>query len=234
MGDLDLMQIRADTNFTYDGPGRMLRTRASREDQRGPAPRLFLGRTKDGYVVRFGATMPDALAERLEVIIDRQPPVEDLYALPPVLAEARKVLAQHVAITKEEAGPAYRFPEVIKRSEQVVQVTEENRELARGTYPWLYEELADWGPCFAVVQKGRVVSVCFSSRISADAAEAGVDTLPEFQKRGYASAATAAWGAAIRESGRIPLYSTSWENVASQGIARRVGLIMFGADTTWW
>ncbi len=84
----------------------------------------------------------------------------------------------------------------------------------------------------AVVRDGAAVSVCFSSRVGPQATEAEVDTLPDFRGRGYAAAVTAAWGLAVRAAGSIPLYTTSWENLASQGVARRVGLTMYWAD--WW
>ncbi|MGH2349995.1 MAG: GNAT family N-acetyltransferase [Chloroflexota bacterium] len=233
MDDRGLMGIRADTGFTYDARGRMLRTNEPREAARRPAPRLFLGRTMAGHVVRVGAAVPDTLARRLEAIIDRQPRIGDLHAPPAALAALREALARHAPITTEGGGPAYRFPASIACPSEAIQLTDANRELVRDTYPWLYAELADWQPCFAMVRDGAAVSVCFGSRIGADAAEAGVETLPAFRGRGYAAAVTAAWGASVREAGRIPLYSTAWENLASQGAARRLGLILFGADTTW-
>ena len=112
-------------------------------------------------------------------------------------------------------------------------MTDENAGLVQETLPDLFRVLAARQPCFAVVQDGVAVSVCFSSRVGRQAAEAGVETLPDFRGRAYATAVTAAWGAAVRERGLIPLYSTSWDNLASQGVARRVGLIMFGADLSW-
>lgn len=233
MDDRDLMSIRADTDFTYDAHGRMLRTNEPREEARRPAPRLFLGRTLGGHVIRFGAQVSDTLARQIEAIVERQPTGGDLRERPATLAAVREALERHAPILAEGGGPAYRFPESIERPGDVVRLTGENRALARETYPWLYEELVDWQPCFAVVRDGAAVSVCFSSRLGAAAAEAGVDTLPGFRGRGYATAVTAAWGASIRESGHVPLYSTAWENHASRGVARRVGLIMFGADATW-
>ncbi|MGH2588346.1 MAG: GNAT family N-acetyltransferase [Dehalococcoidia bacterium] len=233
MDNRELMGIRADTLFAYDGRGRML---GSNSPDRHPAPRLFLGCTPAGYVARLSATVPDALAGRITGIIERQPPPGDLRAPPAALAALaalREALEGHAPITAETAGPAYRFPASIAPPSEAVQLTEANVQVARTSYPWLLDELPDWWPCFAVVQDGAAVSVCFSSRIGVEAAEAGVETLPDFRGRGYAVAVTAAWGAAIRASGRIPLYSTAWENLASQGVARHLGLIMFGTDITW-
>jgi predicted GNAT family acetyltransferase len=114
-----------------------------------------------------------------------------------------------------------------------VQLTEANVSLAGDTYPWLVTELREWWPCFAVVRDGAAVSVCFSARIGSLAAEAGVDTRPDHRGRGFAANVTAAWAAAIQVSGRIPLYSTSWDNLASQGVAHRLQLTLFGADASW-
>ncbi len=154
MDDAELIRIQADTLFTYDGRGRMVR---DNYPDGGPAPRLFVGRTRRDAVVRFGATLPDPVVRRLAAV--------------PV--------------------------------------------------------------CMAVVRDGAAVSVCFSSRIGPWATEAEVETLPDFRGRGYAAAVTAGWGLAVQAAGSIPLYTTSWENFASQGVARRVGLTMYGADR-WW
>jgi predicted GNAT family acetyltransferase len=75
--------------------------------------------------------------------------------------------------------------------------------------------------------------MCFSSRTSAYAAEAGVETAPEFRGRGYASAVVTRWAEVVRQSGRRPLYSTSWDNLASQGVAKKLGLILYGEDCSF-
>ena len=85
-------------------------------------------------------------------------------------------------------------------------------------------------PFFAIVDRDRAVSLCFTARLTARAAEAGVTTHPDHRGRGHAATVVAAWARAIRASGRIPLYSTSWTNAASQSVARKLGLIHYASD----
>jgi len=74
------------------------------------------------------------------------------------------------------------------------------------------------------------VSVCRSVRITPAAHEAGVETLPDFRAKGYAQDVVAGWARLVRSMGAIPLYSTSWENTASQALAKKLRLVMYGAD----
>ena len=74
-------------------------------------------------------------------------------------------------------------------------------------------------------------AVCHSPRGCTDhVAEAGVETLEAYRGRGLATAAVACWARSLQQSGRLALYSTSWENTASRSLARRLGLRQFGAD----
>jgi len=228
--DHALMEIRADILFRYDARGRMASTN---EPDSRPAPRLWVGRTTGGHVMRFGEAMPDDLARELAALVEREP-VGDSMVVPPALRAALgAALARHAPIREEGSGPAYRFPASIARPGDAVEVTDATLAVVRDTHPWLYRDLVAWGPCFAVLRDGVAASICISSRIGARACEAGLFTLPEYRGRGYAVAATAAWGAAVRAAGRVPLYSTSWENVGSQAVAWRLGLRMFGADAHW-
>jgi hypothetical protein len=233
MDDYALMDLYADTLFTYDARGRMLCSNEPRLQERRPAPRFFLGRTGGGSVARFGTSVSDALAQRLAEIIDRLPPADDLGEPATPFIEIEELLKRDAPITKKDAGPVYHFPTTIRSQGEAIRLTEANIEVVRHTYPSFVEEFRDWSPCFVALDNGRAVSICMSSRVTPGAEAAGVDTLPAFRGRGYAASATAAWGAAVREAGRIPFYSTWWDNIASQGVARRCGLIQFGADTSW-
>ena len=44
----------------------------------------------------------------------------------------------------------------------------------RETFPWLYHDRDGWSPGFVMLRDGTAVAACFSSRIGAEAHEAGV------------------------------------------------------------
>lgn len=83
---------------------------------------------------------------------------------------------------------------------------------------------------FAIVEGGRVVATCESSRESLVAAEAWVRTEPAARGKGYATRVTAAWALDARWRGKIPFYSHHRDNAASAGVARALGLIPFLDD----
>lgn len=92
-------------------------------------------------------------------------------------------------------------------------------------------EVAGYGwTVYAVVRDGRVVSACVSSREDERAGEAWVQTLPDARGHGYARQATAAWAQALLDTGKVPFYSFSDDNVASAGVARSLGMRVYLRD----
>jgi RimJ/RimL family protein N-acetyltransferase len=227
MTDLEFMALQVETLYRLDHSQRLL---SVNEPSNPPAPRLFLGRTLGGHLWRFRYDLPADLVCELERLCRAEPVSAGLPAPLALYQAMRAALRAHGEIRDEWRGPAYRFPDQIARPQHVLLVDEQNAQLLRPGFARLVADLGTSWPCIAVVEQGMVVSVCFSSRISERAAEAGVQTLPRFRRRGYAAAAVAGWAAEVRRRGRIPLYSTSWANTASQGVARKLGLVMYGED----
>jgi len=95
---------------------------------------------------------------------------------------------------------------------------------------WTPDEIHQRSPILAIVADGAAISVCFCARRSDTAAEAGLETAPAFRGRGLAERVTSAWALAIRASGRIPIYSTSFGNTASLAVAQKLGLVACGSD----
>ena len=51
----------------------------------------------------------------------------------------------------------------------------------------------------------------------------GIDVLPEYRRRGVASALTNRLARAVFEQGKIPFYAAAWANVPSLSNARKSG-----------
>lgn len=182
--------------------------------------------------------MPDTIAERIDALIHGNSVGEDLEAEPPYADAVREALGEHASIGDEGSGPCFVIESLgPEPAGAVVRIEGAERKLLAGFSGWelqLATEVEERQPCFGVVEGDRAVSICFSSRRPRAAVEAGVDTLEGYRRRGYATRVVYAWAAELLRQGRVPLYSTSWDNTASRGVARRLGGRLYGAEWAIW
>ncbi len=228
--DLEIMEIHVSALFTHNTELRLLFVN---EPDRATlfAPRLFLGRTRAGNVWRFRHDVPEKLCIELDALCADEPFVTVEFNEPPRHLETYVRLLEADAPMRESSnGPAYLFTESGAPSKSLLTVTENNAEVLQGGFEKLVEELPAWQPFVALVEENRAVSVCRSVRITTEAHEAGVETLPDFRGRGYAKEVTAEWARQVQARGAVALYSTSWENFASQAVARKLGFKCYGTD----
>lgn len=238
-----LLEARLEALYQRDARGRLL---CRNQWDAGDAPRFHLMAGLHGSVCGFGADVPDEIVAGIEQHIRLHTPTPSVQAkggwLPrvPTLAAGCVEWLQTQQRQAEPAwcGPVYRFPHppiglgaLNAQRATVVRVTLQDVGV-------LLSEMADWEadvahrqPFFAVVDADGVArAVCASVRIHPELHEAGIETVPVAQQRGYALAATTAWAKAVRDLGAEPVYSTSWHNRASLAVAGRLGLEQFAVD----
>jgi GNAT superfamily N-acetyltransferase len=226
--DLDLVELQVANLFTHDAEGRMV---ADNEPDGDPAPRFFLWRTREGNAWRVRHDVPEHIVQRLHALVAAEPVPDDLQAPPVCLDAALDALRLDDEPVVGHHGPHYRFPAGMPVPDGVTRITRENLHLLRrmvGRIDALDRDFDHVEPWMSMVVDGAAVASCFSSRLTDRAAEARVDTLEEYRGRGYAPAVVAAWARAVRDSGRVPFYGTSWDNTASQAVARKLNLVQFG------
>jgi hypothetical protein len=224
---LDLMRLHVEASYAHDARQRI---RSTNEWKARPAPRFFLGRTSAGNLWRVRTDLPEELARALEERCNEEPVASEPPRTPRQQQELVRLLAEHLPVERIRAGPAYSLFEPIAPSARSVAISAASAALLRGgLHDWV-DDLVHVQPCWGVIEEGRVVSLCASVRITGAAHEAGVETLPPFRRKGYAADAVAGWAAAVRRTGAMPLYSTSWDNAASRAVAARLGATLFGVD----
>lgn len=230
LNDRQLLELQADALFTHDARGRIRRVNEPDGDR---APRFFFARSGEGAIWRCRDDLPHAMVRDLDRLAAEEPSGHDLREEPRHLSAFVAVLEPNGAATVIESGPAYRFPTVIPDPVAIRRIERADIPLLGRIAPDLDQiarEFERREPRMAVIEDGAAVCLCYSARLTDRAAEAGVMTLEAYRGRGYAPLAVAAWARAVRASGRIPLYSTSWDNRSSQAVARRLGLIQYGTD----
>lgn len=227
---LDLMRLHVEALFVHDAAGDLACTN---EPVAQPAPRFFLGHTTGGLVRRFRHDVPAGTRRLLDVAIGdagrfATPRAADTPLDP---APFERILAADAPVEHTSIGIAFGFPHALPRNAGMRTL----RSAADAAL--LHPLLATWAadieasaPLVAAIVGGQAVAVCGSARILPRAHEAGVETAEPFRGRGYARSVVAAWSAEVRALGAEPLYSTTWDNRASRGLARSLGLSTIGRD----
>ncbi len=227
MNAIDLMRAHLDALYTHDARGRMV---AVNEWSGGRPPRFHFGRTVAGNVRRFRDDVSFELVQSIEALCEQEPAWDRATRLPRLHAEFQQALAADAPVTRIDAGPAWWFASAITPAAPPQAVTAANAALLRGGLDAWLPDVPHRHPFMVAVADGRAVSVCASVRITPAAHEAGVDTVVAYRRRGHAANTIAGWANAVHALGALALYSTSWENTASQGVAAKLGLSLYGVD----
>ena len=212
--------LHLNTLYLLDRDGRITGTR---EPEPGPGPLFTLIRGTTNCVWAIRADVPLRVVEELEDLGRLELPTSDFLSVP-VYAERYESLLRGGV----DSGPAFTFPEEIAPPQGTVFI--EDIDLLNHHFSgWTEDEIPGRTPIVGVVEDGHAISVCCCSRRSNVAAEAGLETAEAYRGRGLGPRVTAAWGLAVRASGRVPLYSTSWSNYASLAVARKLNLVPYAS-----
>lgn len=222
--DFTFLEARFATLYEHDARGRI----ATINEWNGArAPRFHLMRALSGKAWRFGSDVSDGLAHALDALCVHEPAA--LSAAPDFETDYRRLLAAQAAAATTWSGPAFIFPETLDGA-ACIDIDETSADLLRaGMEDWL-PDVAHRRPFVAVVADGCAVSVCASVRIGGSLHCAGVETHPDYRGRGFAARAVKGWASRVRKLGAAPIYSTSFANDASRGLAASLGLVQFAAD----
>ncbi|MGI9432413.1 MAG: GNAT family N-acetyltransferase [Myxococcota bacterium] len=225
------MLLHLDSLYLQDEGGRLI----GRNQPGGAAlspPRFHLGRTAHGNLWRFAADVAAETVIELARLAAAERSSRPLVDGPERIEPMRRCLEAAAPIEVAYHGPAFRFPELgaLPPSDGLIRVTPERAELLERHFSSYLPTFPHEAPYVVAVEEGAAVTICHSARSSDVAAQAGVETAPGWRRRGMAGPVVAGWARDVADSGRIPLYSTWWENAASRAVAGRLGLIPFGAD----
>lgn len=227
---LHLAGLHLDALYVRDAAGFVT---ASRDPNVTPPP-FHLVRTPGGNRWVLAARLGTAQRAQLATVLSVQPPIADCadaQAHPAALQTIAAALAEHASAAREYCGPAFFFPDQLPTASHAELLADVRNAPREGPFAWLRDADPESGPIAMVrADNGDVASVCYSARSAPAVAEAGVETVGEYRLRGYGSIAVVAWATTVRQGGRVPLYSTQWENIASRALASRLGLICYAED----
>jgi hypothetical protein len=228
--EVALLQLEIETGWVSDPDGRLVR---SRTPECRPVPLLTVGAGACGLCWALSSDVPAPLDAALADALAATAPPEVTPTVgwaPGTAGTLVDLLAGVGALAAPGRGPAYLVPAGLRGpgGPDLVAGGRGDEERLRGMMPE-HDRSTLAEPWTVALVDGRVAAVCETSRSAPTSVEAGVWTYEPYRRRGLAAAVTAAW--ACQVAGRTAFYSTSEDNLASQGVARRLGLRPLGQ---WW
>jgi hypothetical protein len=225
-----LLRLEIETCWVTGADGRLVRSRTS---EWRPVPWLTVGAGAGGLCWALSSGVPGPLAAAVAAVLDATDPPGPTPAVgwaPGTAGTLLDLLARAGALRPPERGPAFLVPAglPVPGGVDLLDGDGGDEERLRGLLPE-HDRTTLLEPWTVALVDGRVAAVCETSRTAPGSVEAGVWTYEPYRRRGLAVAVTAAW--ASRVADRTAFHSTSEDNLASQGVARRLGLRPLGQ---WW
>ncbi|WP_233698780.1 GNAT family N-acetyltransferase [Paenibacillus profundus] len=217
--DNEIMKIQASTLYVLNKENRIIRI--NERSQTSP-PAIFIGKTKKSIFTYFRNDISQLTIDEINTYIFDSINIIDLC----------RIIGKYKKVKDIWIGPAYRFNQnEIRNTEEAITVIDgSNKQLLNKHFGGLINELDDRSPIVGYIVNKEAVSVCCSARKTSKAAEASLMTVEQFRGKGLAQKVVYGWSKEIFGQGLIPLYSTSWDNLSSQKVAQKLGLVQYGVD----
>jgi hypothetical protein len=217
-----LLKMHIEALFTLDSQSRMV-TINEPWDKTKAAPRLYLGKTFDGSIIyKFRCDIQSGIIKKLEKYLLHEKPLNEIEYTNKYfkILESKNHFEEMCYYYKDMAN-------TIKND--CVKITTVNiKDFKLNGFEWLNDEIRYCQPCYGIVKRGKIISICRSVRIMEEAHEAGIETAEEHRGKGLAKIVLINWANDVQNEGYMPLYSTSKGNKSSQKVAEKEGLNKYG------
>jgi GNAT superfamily N-acetyltransferase len=194
----------------------------------GRGPHFYLLRTPHEVICRVHTRVdPDAVLALEQIAMAERGRQRDW---PLEYGHYLRILGSLATVKAVRAGPLFTVPASVDTAPAATRIGRDNVDLLRGGLDEWLPDAAAGRLIYAALADGRAVSICASVQSFAGAHVAGVETLPAYRGRGLGAQTVAAWATAVARLNATALFGTSFDNLASQGIARRLGMTLLGAE----
>ena len=223
---MELLEEHIKTLFVLDSQSKMVSINEP-WDKTKPAPRLYIGKTIDGTIIyKSGYDVSSIKIKEIEKILFRESMNNKFEYLEEYLEimESKNYVEEICYYYNNIKEDTINNCEIICKKIHKDNIT----DFTIGEFEWLKDEINYCQPCYGIINNGNIISVCRSVRITEKAHQAGIETVKEYKGKGFAGKVLKKWANDILNKSCIPFYSTLKENKASQRVAEKMELKIFG------